>query len=140
MNNRGRASSRLTRASVLHMALLQAWECTVPPRSATYVSGPITTGPRFVEWCKERSIRHRLEIRQNSDSFRRCVVEPNEHEVRQAAKSLRDMNTLVVIEPASLSIEGWGQADYHLLWELVIERFIARILLLDGWEFSKGCV
>jgi len=119
--------------------ILQAFECAFNERSVTYLSGPITTGPRFIEWYFKTG----KSLGSSSDpylsSLRENVIQPNEVALKSAAANFR-AKLLAVIEPGSLQVTGWKQTDYHLLWVRVIERFIARLIMLDGWQFSTGCV
>jgi hypothetical protein len=68
------------------------------------------------------------------------VVEPNRAEARIAASKLRASQREPVIDPtAVLHIRDWGQGDYRAFWAAVIERLAAKVVFLDGWQFSSGC-
>jgi hypothetical protein len=67
------------------------------------------------------------------------VIEPNARDIREVATRLRAELHEPVLEPASLFVTEWSQADYLGLWARVIERFTARIVMMPGWEFSSGC-
>jgi hypothetical protein len=58
----------------------------------------------------------------------------------RAANRLRKDRNDVVVEPASLNVLGWSQADYLALWEAFIERHVRLLILMPGWEYSAGCV
>lgn len=128
-----------TKVSAQHDLLLQAWECAFLGGSIVYLSGPITTGPRFVEWY--RSVGHDLinEPRLYRTSLNEKVIEPNSRDVREAATRLRASLHEPVLEPASLFVAEWSQRDYLALWARVIERFAARLIVMPGWELSTGC-
>lgn len=122
-----------------HRLLMQAWECAFAGSSIVYLSGPITTGPRFVSWYKavgKRLARDRVAYLK---ALREQVIEPNNDDLRTAAARLRLRVREPVLEPASLSIAEWSQSDYLALWDQVIERFADRVVLLPGWNFSAGC-
>lgn len=119
-------------------ALRKAWRSAFGSQKVTYLSGPITTGPRFVDWwvrfgCKLalNSAAYRNELREN-------VIIPNENELRLTAELLRAKGSEPVLEPASLFVSGWSQQDYLELWGHFIADHASRLLLMDGWEYSAG--
>jgi hypothetical protein len=122
-------------------AMLQLLTCAVPARAATYVSTPITTGRRFVEW--RRSAGRALDP--TSDAYRAGrndkVVRPNIDQVAPIVNHLRAAGPAIVIDPTKLvDYARWRQANYHRLWVEVIARFAKRVVFADGWEYSQGCV
>lgn len=135
-----KASAAEPNVSVQHDLLLQAWECAFLGGSTVYLSGPITTGPRFLEWYSDVGVSLKDNLKVYTSSLRENVIEPNSREVREAAAQLRNALHEPVLEPASLFVSDWSQRDYLALWARVIERFAARIVMMPGWEFSSGCV
>lgn len=120
--------------------LLQAFKCAIGEKEATYVSGPITTGPRFIEWYLLSG--HSLELDNNIYQINKLksVLVPNESDIFEAAKTLRNRFSGPVIEPASLHIPSWTQKEYYLFWTELMRRFVSRVVALDGWQYSIGCV
>lgn len=120
--------------------LLQAFKCAIGEKEATYVSGPITTGPRFIEWYL--SVGHLLEDDQNVYQINKLksVLVPNESDIFEAANTLRNRFSGPVIEPASLHIPSWTQKEYYQFWTELMRRFVSRVVALDGWQYSIGCV
>ena len=111
-----------------HALIFQAWRCILGEhRHAIYVSGPITTGPRFVEARLHGSISVQ------------DVLSANISDLLAAAAWLRGKTSRVVIEPGSLNVQSWAQEDYLNLWTNLIDRHIAEVRFLDGWETSIGC-
>src|SRR5437867_3997010 len=110
-------------------------------RKATYVSVPITTGPRLVDWFRELSRRgdplpdpRRPE---GNEERRRLVIEPNLRDARSIVETVRRNREGPVIDPSLLrDVPGWRQEDYVALWEVVIERFAERLVFADGWNYS----
>jgi hypothetical protein len=94
-------------------ALLDMLGSVVEGRTATYVSVPITTGPRFVEWV--RSCPNTLPPGSLGDEdYRRTVVEPNRAAAGELIRLLRRSLPGAVIDPTALGdIPGWSQADYQ---------------------------
>lgn len=105
----------------------------------TYVSGPITTGRRFVDWYKSTGKTFEVESEQYHASLQRFVIQPNERELRKFTLQLRRHQGRPVIDPAGLKVSGWSQSDYYRLWDRVIARYADRIILMPGWEYSIGC-
>jgi hypothetical protein len=122
-----------------HELLLQAWECAFAGARVIYLSGPITTGPRFVNWYRSVGKALERDDAQYSVSLREAVMRPNEADIRLTAQKLRVSLPFPIIEPASLSVHHWCQSDYHALWVRVIERFADRVVFMPGWQYSAGC-
>jgi len=117
----------------------QVWSSAFGTRRVTYLSGPITTGKRFVDWFEETGSRFVPESSQYRDGLRAAVIVANEAEIQGAADLLRARDGEPVVEPASLFVKTWNQADYIELWESFITDHASRILLMPGWEYSAGC-
>ncbi len=116
--------------------LLQAWKCTLDEASAIYLSGPITTGPRFIDWIyKSKKLGEPDYLKE----LRAFVIEPNSRELREAAARLRTELKEPVLEPGSLYVPKWTQTEYLELWSVVIKQFVTRLIMMPGWEFSVGC-
>lgn len=120
-------------------AIRNAWRSAFGSRKVAYLSGPITTGIRFIEWWSETGSRLTLNSKAYSDGLRRQVIGPNENQLKVTAELLRAKGSEPVIEPASLFVGQWSQQDYVNLWERFISDHASRILLMDGWEYSAGC-
>lgn len=120
--------------------LMQAFNCVVGARVATYVSGPITTGLRFFDWYI--STGHLLES--DIEAYRKVkydsVLSLNESDIIRTANILRETTVTPVIEPASLHIASWNQRDYYHFWTELMRRLVLRVVVLDGWQYSIGCV
>jgi len=122
MNNQGDVST-------VREAIIQAWDCAFSGSQVVYLSGPITSGPKYVDALKKRATRSQLEQ----------VKRQNCEEILAEARRLRAQRHEIVIEPASLQLPEWSQSDYHALWEGLIERHIRLIVLMPGWQYSIGC-
>lgn len=116
--------------SPFHEAILQAWDCALVGSQVVYLSGPITTGPRYV-----RLLRQGKSSAASMEQLRRKNID----DILLNVQRLRKQRHEIVIEPASLNLPAWSQSDYHLLWEHLIERHVALIILMPGWEYSAGC-
>lgn len=118
------------RPNTLHTAILQAWDCAFAGSRVAYLSGPITTGLRQVE---------RLRIGDETKDGKYAIIRENSEALISTAQRLRAERGGIIVEPASLNVEEWSQADYLELWELFIERHVRLIMLMPGWEYSFGC-
>ncbi|HEX8585939.1 MAG TPA: hypothetical protein VF680_16205 [Allosphingosinicella sp.] len=120
-------ASELTTVEFQHALVLQAWQCLIGDGRITYVSGPITTGLRWIE---------ALESGSNPDG---PVINANCDTIRRAARKLRRETRELVLEPASLHVESWSQDDYLALWTTLIERHAAAVAFVEDWPYSIGC-
>jgi hypothetical protein len=136
----GARTPSTTPVEEIQKQLLLALDCVERERSATYVSGPITTGRRFVEWYLRAGYAFDPSSADYRIAIREQVICANEQEILGHASLLRGTTGGVVIEPTSLRIDKWSQADFHRFWGIVIERYCRRMVVLDGWEYSVGCV
>lgn len=116
--------------SPLHATILEAWDCAFTGAPVTYLSGPITTGLRQVE---------RLRVGDAGKEGKSEVIRENSDDLKAAAKKLRAERAIALIEPASLNVADWSQADYLALWEALIERHVRLIIFMPDWEYSIGC-
>ena len=112
-----------------HELILQAWNCILGESRITYLSGPITTGPRWVA-----SVEKGLGQAERLENLARNLAD-----IQNAARVLRAEQSRLVIEPASLNVSRWSQADYLILWTTVIERHAAEVVFMPGWNYSIGC-
>jgi hypothetical protein len=120
-------------------AIRQIWRSAFGSTRVVYLSGPITTGQRFIDWWRGGGHALARDSGQYSAALREQVIAPNEEALKLAAELLRARHAEPVIEPATLFVSDWSQSDYLDLWERFITDHASRILLMDGWEFSAGC-
>ncbi len=124
--------------------MLDIVAASIGDQKAVYVSVPITTGPRLVQWYRDlgrRGIPFPDPRRpEGSEERRQAVIEPNLRAARAFVAEIRRRIGGPVIDPSALrDVPGWRQEDYVSLWEAVIERFAAKMVLADGWNYSFGC-
>jgi hypothetical protein len=117
--------------------LLMALDCVLPSRSARYISGPITSGRRFLDWA-QRLTAEEVDLRR--EEFEKLVKVPNEDAIITVADRVRESGGRPVIQPASLRVPEWSQPTYHAFWSSVLDRYVCELLLLDDWQYSVGCV
>lgn len=119
--------------------IAEVFAAVVEGRSALYVSSPLTTGQRFIDWRGSASALDPRDVAY-PEEFRRAVLEPNRESARAFVERLREAHTDVVIDPTALpDLVGWTQRDYRSLWGEVITRYVRLIVFRNGWEYSDGC-
>jgi hypothetical protein len=116
--------------SALHKAIIGAWDCALADSRVTYLSGPITTGLRYAQQVWSGA---------SADAARERARQENIDDLLATAKRLRKQRGEIIVEPASLDLPGWSQAEYHRLWEKLIERHARLVIFMPGWEYSVGC-
>jgi hypothetical protein len=113
---------------------VEAFASVAETRSTTYVSSPLTTGPRAFEWHRQR------DGHSPTTAFAEGVIEPNRREAAAFVRDLRSRVSEVVIDPTAMSdIPEWEQDDYRYFWGRVIETYCARVIFRGGWQYSSGC-
>jgi hypothetical protein len=123
---------------------LAAWEQERDLREiapvAVYVSTPITTGRTFITWWRKDGAH----LARDSEAFdvqlRANVILPNLRRTARVLELLRWRHVGVIIDPTSFDVPGWNQEFYNEFWTAVIARHVKRVILLNGWEYSRGCV
>lgn len=120
-------------------ALIELLRGVFPDRVALYVSAPITTGQRFVDWYSRRR-----NVAGSTEPYRREhlneVVAANRDAASTLIKRAREIHSGPVIDPTAVGdIEGWTQGDYRTAWARIIEEFARRVVFANGWELSNGC-
>lgn len=108
-------------------------------RNATYVSVPITTGPRFLRWFKERGAKLDPTSHEYREEHYISVIQPNWEATRNRISELRHKTHNIVIDPTAFEPSEWTQDEYRYFWGKVIERYVNTVVLLDSWEYSSGC-
>ena len=108
-------------------------------RTAIYVSTPITTGPGFVEWMRTRGQHLKKDGNQYQRALKADVILPNIQRTAASIELLRWRHMGLIINPTTLDVPGWKQSDYHRFWTIVLDRHARRVILLQGWQYSRGC-
>ncbi|WP_250478580.1 MULTISPECIES: DUF4406 domain-containing protein [unclassified Caballeronia] len=118
--------------------LLQAIACVVDGKIAAYVSGPITTGQHFIDWYLQMGSRLVHGSAAYLEGLRRDVVRVNQTVIADVTRQTRRAGRLV-IEPATLEVNGWAQANYVSFWLKVIDAFACELVMVPKWQYSLGC-
>jgi hypothetical protein len=107
---------------------------------AVYVSTPITTGRRFIQWWRQHGAALVPGSQQFATSLRAEVILPNVQRTARFLELLRWRHVGVIIDPTSFDVPGWTQESYNEFWAAILERHVKRVIFLGGWEYSRGCV
>ncbi|QFZ24249.1 DUF4406 domain-containing protein [Saccharothrix syringae] len=120
-------------------AALQAF-ASIELKNAIYVACPISSGRRELDLMLAASQFDRSVLRADLvHRWEREVLEPNRSDARAAATRTRARYPgHNVINPSEFNIDGLDQPGYDVLCERIIRGHVARIVLADGWEFSRG--
>lgn len=110
---------------------------------AIYLSTPITTGRKFLEWLTDAAPVD-LSSADYGRRLRTEVIEENRRALIPLKKQLAEaFPDSIVIDPTDLEVPDWIQQDYHRFWVEVLRRFAASVtaavIFADGWEYSIGC-
>lgn len=118
----------------------ELFETVIEGRNATYISVPITTGKRFMEWWRNRG--RQLEAASPElydEEHYRAVIQPNLDAARKYISRIRSETSGIVIEPTPFKKPEWNQRKFRMFWAQVIQRFVSVVIFLEGWEYSSGC-
>lgn len=129
MKSNSNEDASVRNSELLHSAILQAWKCALGDKKVIYLSGPITTGRQMLE-----NIRAGVIIADE------VIARENSAALVGAADTLRRELNDIVLEPATLCIPGWSQAEYLRLWKECIKRYVSVVMFMPGWQYSVGCV
>jgi len=104
-----------------------------------YLSTPMTTGKRFIEWYKKEGCSLTSSGPVYKELHKKNVLQPNKEEARELVNRLRSEG-IHILDPTYFHLPGWTQKDYYYLWSRIIELYVSRLWFKDGWEYSNGCV
>ena len=124
--------------------MLEVYKSVLGGEKALYVSLPITSGRRFIEWL-ELTGKCAADVdnldKRGKESHNTQVVIPNSVHAKQVIQRIRETTRQIVIDPSAIPpITGWKQEDWRFFWGQVIERYAAAALFVDDWQYSNGCV
>lgn len=139
MKSRSLSEAACSRKEAEHFYLL-GLETALRAGFGIYVSGPITTGRRFLTFMQ----RHAAAVGtpRYAELFDEEVLRPNIVAQQKLISAVSDRlrPREVVIDPTVLPVlPNWKQSDYHSLWAIVIQRWARRVVFANDWQYSSGC-
>lgn len=109
-----------------------------------YVSMPITSGKRLYDVLTEEGVGSTEELvaKCGKDALWERVMQPNISEGIAFADNLGRRENLLFIAPSVFEAKKWRwtQEAYMSLWYRVIGEMAGKMVMMDGWEYSKGGV
>src|SRR5258705_4344875 len=133
--------TKVTRRELLDQVAL--FVAVLGSRRVTYCSAPITSGKRFQQWLSRLGKRHDdLDGFASSLRSRHAneVMGPNMNQAQAVIRRLRARGEIVIDPTAVGPRRRWQQRDWRFFWKEVIQRYARRVVFVDGWEYSSGCV
>src|SRR4051812_39711895 len=88
-------------------AIRQIWKSAFGSRRVAYLSGPITTGRRFLDWWVAAGAQIPSDSPAFAAALREQVIAPNEMHLKAVAETLRSKLPEPIVEPASLFVSHW---------------------------------
>jgi hypothetical protein len=111
-----------------------------PEHSETvYISTPITTGPRLLEWLAAHNRESGTNLDAESELVRQEVIDDNVARLAPLRANVSSKPGIHVIDPTVLEVPGWAQWEYHRFWAEVLTSYVDRVVFADGWHLSTGC-
>jgi hypothetical protein len=122
--------------------LLTFLQSFIPDRNAVYVSSPITSGRRYIEWVKKHPGNRSFSGDNQNPEFITSVIGKNREHSKSVIQKMRALfSDKVLIDPTAVpDISGWNQDDYRYAWGRVIEEYTKVLVLSNDWQFSCGCI
>jgi hypothetical protein len=120
--------------------LIDLLECAIEEKSAYYVSIPMTSGKRFIDWYKKEGTYYK---NKGDNVYRqehyKSVLSKNIKNSSTKIKKIKKEINGIIIEPTKLNMDEWEQDEYRYYWGKIIEKYIKKSIFFDGWQYSNGC-
>ncbi len=119
--------------------ILDILKCILDGSKVLYVSTPINTGEKYIEWYIENAGEKSNHEKENSKI--QYVIDPNVKNAKNCIERIRKSTEKTVVDPTALELKSfiWSQTEYYEFWSEFIKSFVDEIVFLDGWEYSIGC-
>lgn len=140
-------TTNLTKEHKLQAQFALAAFATIKAKNVTYVSVPITSGPRLYEFMDKHGFKTMAEARADHDEFLKEVIEPNMAQGVKGSDYWAEKLHGTVIAPAEFDgrlYRQWGKVDWTPddfmgMWVPLIDEKVTNMAMLDGWQYSNGC-
>jgi hypothetical protein len=106
-----------------------------------YISVPITSGRRFLEWYSEEGCNLNPYSDEYFEQKEKHVLIPNQDSSKIIIENIRQRTSCTVIDPSNLENTElkWEQKEFYDFWDEFISDCVDEVLFVDGWEYSIGC-
>jgi len=123
--------------------LFTAMECVLNGENAIYCSSELTSGLRAFNEMRKQRVKTSAELKDKlgSEWFPK-IFGPNIDLANKFAETVRraEDGEMLVITPAPLKVEDWGQPEYNGFWtELLHSKRIESVRFNEDWQYSNGC-
>lgn len=109
-----------------------------------YVGMPITSGRRCFDVLLEHGVQTKEELssKLGKNALLDLVIKPNVLEGIALTDALSLNHELLFIAPSIFEAKTWrwSQDAYMSLWYRVLGEMVGAHYVMDGWEYSGGCV
>lgn len=123
--------------------LFTAMECVLNGENAIYCSSELTSGRRAFNEMRKHKVNTSTELKDKLGSeWFPTIFGPNIELANKFAESVRraEDGKMLVITPAPLKVEDWGQPEYNGFWtELLHSKRIESVRFNEDWQYSNGC-
>jgi hypothetical protein len=121
-------------------AALEFLISVIGKEKAVYMSAPITSGKRLIEFHKKNGSHLKPKYIYSTKDISIQVAKYNRLHAEDIAKKVRRKINGMVIDPTLVAdLNGWTQDDYRFLWGKVIEKYASTVVCIDDWNYSNGC-
>ena len=109
-----------------------------------YISMPITSGRRLNNLLVKNNVRYLVQLAEKcgNEMIYEEVIKPNIKTGVAFVDERGAIDHLLYIAPSVFEAKKWrwSQDAYMALWYQVIAEMAGRHILMDGWQYSTGCV
>lgn len=117
------------------VSMLEVLCSVIPDKNSVYISIPLTSGKRFIDWNSKVTVEENKQEKVLSN-----VIENNKRSAKTIVGNLRNKFSEILIDPLALpDIKGWDQDDYRDFWGRVVERYAKTVVCTNDWNYSSGC-
>lgn len=118
--------------------LIEFCESIIKENKVTYISTPISTGKLFNEWKEKNS--HLTGVEYKEKHYKEVILQSKITSANARLELLKQNPNKIYVNPTTVFHAEWRQNDYLVFWKEFINIFVEEIVVLDGWQFSNGCV
>jgi hypothetical protein len=123
--------------------LFTAMECLLNGENTIYCSSELTSGLRAFNEMRKQRVKTGAELKDKlGPEWFPTIFGPNIELANKFAESVRraEDGKMLVITPAPLKVEDWGQPEYNGFWtELLHSKRIESVRFNEDWQYSNGC-
>ncbi len=119
-----------------------AIDCVLNDQQALYCSSELTSGLRLYTELGKYNVTSAVDLKKQrgEDWFTKNIWDVNVQSANEFATSIRLAHKgSIVITPAPLKVQDWGQPDYTAFWDELIRTRVKEVHFNRNWEYSNGC-